>query len=209
MFWLPVETRYCLAYTSYKKEMALIQDQQTSIKKLEFAGEAMLEGDGEWIINDEMEARRQIANVAAFFKFGYWFEFITKSVNSNILHDEINNDCMLLYIRYDKTIAFESCDYVKLKELKFFNSDNKFQLQLERINVEKKTYLTFEEKNDLKLNDGLLVKEVLINHRKEIEIGIKMQAKMFTNEFNKKSSKKRTKSRKNNKKRSKKNNSGY
>eukprot|EP01032_Pedospumella_encystans_P022017 gene22017-24962_t len=121
MFWLPTETRYCIAEPVYAKKALLQKDSDAQKKlKLQRVGESVFE-KGQWSINDEEAARRQQADHAAFFHFRHWDDFISKSISATwnptgTTTDAADLGCMVLYLRADAAMAFEACKLVALKE---------------------------------------------------------------------------------------------
>ena len=97
-------------------------------------GEAVYEGK-QWNINNEMIARRGegvTSQVGAFFHFKHWndvvarglfFQYPTPSDRSYL-----NRDCMVIRIRVDNTLAYETCssaiefDQIKWKGIEQFKA---------------------------------------------------------------------------------------
>jgi hypothetical protein len=80
MQWLPSELRYCLASAVYDKKSALAQDPSDGLR-LDRIGEAFMH-QGDWFVNDEMTARRQVPEGAAFFHFRHWDDFASTSIST-------------------------------------------------------------------------------------------------------------------------------
>lgn len=95
-----------VAAASYDKGKALVQDKQTNIK-LQKMGEMVLR-DGVWQANNEKLASRQIHNVGALFHFHHWDEYVATS-QVTTWPAVGTEDCMVLYLRIDQALAFESC----------------------------------------------------------------------------------------------------
>jgi len=126
MFWLPTDTRYCIAKPVYgrRSQQHFQQPQQANTPprvRLQRVGEAMY-GNGSWSINDETVARRQIAESAAFFHFRHWDDVISSSISTVWSKDHAESSirdtvkCMVLYLRGDGALAFEACSEVIQKE---------------------------------------------------------------------------------------------
>jgi hypothetical protein len=80
MQWLPSELRFCLATAVYDKKSALVQDPSDGLR-LDRIGEAFTV-HGDWFVNDEMVARRQVIDEAAFFHFRHWDDYASTGIST-------------------------------------------------------------------------------------------------------------------------------
>ena len=117
MQWLPVATRQCIASESFSKDSLKMhssskESQEMNLRLLR-VGEAVFE-KGKWSINDERASRRGgNAHVAAYFHFRHWDDVVARGVFTQLPIPDNNNflnaDCMVLRIRVDNTLAYETC----------------------------------------------------------------------------------------------------
>lgn len=116
MQWLPMAVRYCLATPVYDKDAALNQGKPERLR-LDRVGEAFTDhGPNDWFVNDEKLSRRQVIGTSAFFHFRHWDDYISSGLSTswNMDVNSLNNEigCMVLRVRPDNVLAFESCDFV-------------------------------------------------------------------------------------------------
>ena len=100
-------------------------------------GEAVYEGK-QWNINNEMIARRGegvTSQVGAFFHFKHWNDVVARGLftqyptpSSSSDRSYLNQDCMVIRIRVDNTLAYETCssaiefDQIKWKGIEQFKA---------------------------------------------------------------------------------------
>ena len=76
--------------------------------RLERVGEAVFE-NGVWSVNDEQAARRNFVTPhGAFFHFRHWYDVVRRGIVT-VLPEKGTENCMVLRIRVDNTLAYESC----------------------------------------------------------------------------------------------------
>ena len=70
--------------------------------------------DGQWSINDEKVVRRGVyVHIGAYFHFRHWDDVVSRGVFTQFPvegdSNPLNKNCMVLRIRVDNTLAYETC----------------------------------------------------------------------------------------------------
>ena len=115
MQWLPLKTRQCIATESFRKDNLRGNNRNIEDKNLRLlrVSESVFE-DGQWSINDEKVVRRGVyVHIGAYFHFRHWDDVVSRGVFTQFPvegdSNPLNKNCMVLRIRVDNTLAYETC----------------------------------------------------------------------------------------------------
>ena len=116
MQWLPVSTRQCIATELFGKDNLRGNSRKSEDNKnlrLQRVSESVFE-DGKWSINDEKVVKRGTnSHVAAYFHFRQWDDVVSRGIFTQFPiegdSNPLNMNCMVLRIRIDNTLAYETC----------------------------------------------------------------------------------------------------
>lgn len=117
MQWLPMKTRQCIATEAFTKGNLRVNNREKKDEgknlRLQRVSESVFE-DGKWSINDEKAVKRGgNSQLAAYFHFRHWDDVVSRGVFTQLPikgdPDPLNTNCMVLRIRVDSTLAYETC----------------------------------------------------------------------------------------------------